>query len=106
MAKMASLGAGPQTQGDMAAAAPMATETHKSSAHVHAEDMAKMGMKPGAPGGHVEGMVHGVIESSHEHGMTMRLTHGALKHAAEEKGAAEKLYGNAQKKEEKSEGSY
>lgn len=88
MAKMAPLGPSPATAEDNAEAAPGGVST----ASIHADDMGKMGMEPGAPGGHVEGMVHGVIEHSHEHGMTMKLTHGALKHMSG-KSHAEKMYG-------------
>lgn len=89
MAKMADLAqsADPTKEADAQAEAPV----YKSTANLHGEDMAKMGMKPMAPGDHVEGMMHGVVSHAHEGGMMLHITHGAMKKAG--KSGAEKMYG-------------
>lgn len=55
--------------------------------------MKKMAMPGLGQGDHVEGMVHGVVSATHEGGMTMHITHGALGKAKQS--AAEKMYGSA-----------
>ena len=94
MAKMADLASKPGVteQENAAEEAPI----YKSTAHLHGEDMKKMGMEPMAPGDEVHGEIHGKVASSHEGGMMMHITHGALKKHGKEKSKAEKMYGKGE----------
>ena len=88
MAKMADLAAeGPTEETNAGAEAPV----YRSSIQLHASDMKKMKMPGVGQGDHVEGTVHGVVSATHEGGMMMHITHGALKKAG--KSAVDKMYG-------------
>jgi hypothetical protein len=93
MAKMADLAAqaDPTKEENAAEEAPV----YRSSANIHASDMKTMGMPGVGQGDHVEGMVHGVVSATHEGGMMMHITHGALQKA--KMSNAEKMYGNRHK---------
>lgn len=89
MAKMVDLAAAGPTEAENAAeSAPV----YKSTASIHAEDMKKMGMPGLGQGDHVEGTIHGVVSATHEGGMMLHITHGAVKKAAKAS-KAEKMYG-------------
>ena len=91
MAKMADLASKPGVteQENAAEEAPV----YKSTVHLHADDMKKMGMEHMAPGDELHGEIHGKVSNAHEGGMMAHMTHGALKKHGKEKSKAEKMYG-------------
>jgi hypothetical protein len=107
MAKLADLAISPATAEDIGEAQP-SKEMHPAGMAVHPDlkSMEKMGMDMPKVGDKVHMEAHGHVVATHTSGMHVQLTHVAMKPLVEEKGPAEKLYGKAQKKEEKAEGEY